>query len=92
MSTVPGFDDQILIRLTHEDIRVIKSHGQPDAEFLAALENAKPAEDGLLVGCRRECLVDINCVLFAAGEEISDDAEIEAIRGTFEKIEAYEFE
>lgn len=92
MSKVPGLDDQVLIRLTQKDLRTIKTHGEPDAEFLAALERAKPAGDDLVVVCRRECLIDINCVLFGVSQELSDEAELQAIQRTFEKIEPYEFD
>ena len=36
-------------------------------------------------------MVDINGVLFGVSQELTDEAELQAIRRTFEKIEAYEF-
>lgn len=90
MSNIPGFDDPVLIRLTHEDIRIIKEHGAPDDEFLEALKKASPAEGGWLVGCRRECLIDLNCVLFAVSEDMTDPKELEALLDVYYKIEPYE--
>lgn len=92
MSDVPGFNDPVLIRLTNADIRIIKTHGCPDHEFLDALAKAQPTEDGVLLGCRRECLVDVNCVLAAVSEELSDEDELTALVKTYEKIEPYELE
>jgi hypothetical protein len=91
MTGIPGFDDPVLIRLTHEDIRIIKTHACPDEEFLAALTGAKETEDGFLVGCRRECLIDVNCVLLAASEELTDEKEIRKLLRTCDKIASYEF-
>lgn len=90
-SSVPGFNDLILVRLTHEDIRVIKTHGAPDEEFLAALEKGCDTADGFLVGCRRECIIDVNCVLAAVSEELDDVKEVNRLLKTFKKLEAYEF-
>jgi hypothetical protein len=90
MSNIPGFDDPVLIRLTHEDIRVIKKHDVADDEFLEALKKATPAEGGFLVGCRRECLIDLNCVIFAVSEDMKDKKEVEALLEVFYKIEPYE--
>lgn len=90
MSNIPSFDDPVLIRLTHEDIRVIKKHDVADDEFLEALKKATPAEGGFLVGCRRECLIDLNCVIFAVSEDMKDKKEVEALLEVFYKIEPYE--
>jgi len=91
MSNIPGFDDKVLIRFTDEDIRVIKRYAEIDAEMLDVLEKGQKIKGGKLVTCRRECLIDINCILFAVSEEIKDKAEFRAILKTFRKIEPYEF-
>ena len=91
ISDVPGFNDPVLVSLTHADIRIITTYACPDKEFLAALENARQTETGLLVGCRRECVVDVNSVLVAVCEEPHKDTELKAIIQTCEKLEPYEF-
>ena len=88
---MPGFNDLILVRLTHEDIRIIKTYGVPDEEFLTALERGCDTEDGLLIGCRRECIIDVNCCLAAVSEELDDKKEVHRLLKTFKKLEAYEF-
>ena len=91
MSIIPGFDDLVLIRLTDEDLRIIETHGCPDDEYLGAVAKAKRTDDGVLLGCRRECLIDVNCVLFAVSEELADEEELSKLVQTYEKLEPYEF-
>lgn len=88
---IPAFHDPMLIRLTHEDIRVIKTYGCPDDEFLAALAKANTTDDGFIVACRRECLIDVNCVLAAVSDELTDEVELKKLLKTRDKIEHYEF-
>jgi hypothetical protein len=90
-SNVPGFNDPVLVPLTHEDVRIITTYACPDEEFLAALKNARQTETGLLVGCRRECIIDVNSVLVAVSEESHKDDELKAIIQTCDKLEPYEF-